>query len=205
MHRAVTYPLIAVVALSAEPAGMSALWLGIGLVLTSFIVEDAAIAAGVALATDGMMSWEAALIWVTAGIAIGDMLLYGLGYSARSVPWLRARYIDSRRDDGVRIRLERNLMTAVFLARAVPGLRLVTYTLCGFSGVPVFQFAALVAVACVAWTTGLFWLSSAIGQPLAVALGIPPAYAVAAVVIVIALTIPAARLVRRWMQKGSQP
>lgn len=184
---------------------MSALWLGVGLVLTSFVVEDAAIAAGVALATGGMMSWEAALIWVTAGIAIGDMLLYGLGYGARSIPWMRVRYIDSRRNDGVRLRLTRNLMTAVFLARAIPGLRLVTYTLCGFSGVPILQFAGLVAVACIAWTTGLFWLSSAIGHPLAAALGVPPAYTVAAVVIVLALTIPAARLVRGLMRKGSQP
>lgn len=166
-------------------------WLaGLGLVLTSFLVEDVAIAAGVALAAEGMMSWEAAFLWVAFGIALGDLMLFGLGFAARSVPWLRRRFIDNRAGDGVRDRLQTSLVTAVFVARAIPGLRLVTYTTCGFLNVSFVRFAALVVCACIVWTAGLFWLSSTIGHPIAEALGIPPAFAVAGVVIVIALAVP---------------
>lgn len=173
-------------------------WLaGLGLILTSFVVEDAAIAAGVALAASGMMSWEAAFAFVAFGIALGDLLLFGLGYGARSIPWLRRRYIDTPKSAGAGKRLETSLVTAVFLARAIPGLRLVTYTLCGFLNISFFKFLGLVVVACILWTAGLFWLSSTIGHPIAEALGIPPAFAVAGVVIVIALTIPAIRFIRR--------
>lgn len=179
-------------------------WLtGFGLVLTSFFVEDVAIAAGVALAAEGMMPWGAALLWVTFGIALGDLLLFGFGFGARSVPWLRRRYIDNRGDQALRNRLQTSLVTTVFLARAVPGLRLVTYTLCGFLDVPFFRFAGLVVLACLTWTAGLFWLGSTIGHPIAAALGIPPAFAVAAVVISIALLIPGFRLARRLMRRTS--
>jgi membrane protein DedA with SNARE-associated domain len=179
-------------------------WLaGLGLVLTSFLVEDAAIAAGAALAADGMMSWETAFLWVAFGIALGDLLLFGLGYGARSIPWLRKRFIDNRAGDGVRERLQSSLVTAVFIARAVPGLRLVTYTTCGFLNVSFPRFAALVVLACALWTAGLFWLSSTIGHSIAGALGIPPAFAVAGVVIAVALAVPAVQFILSRRKKAS--
>jgi membrane protein DedA with SNARE-associated domain len=193
---------VASVFLSAWP-GVDAefdMWFaGLGLILTSFLVEDAAIAAGAALAVEGMMSWQAAFLWVACGIALGDLLLFGLGYGARSVPWLRKRFIDNQASDGVREKLQSSLITAVFVARAIPGLRIVTYTTCGFLNVPFVRFAALVVCACAFWTAGLLWLSSTLGRSIAGALGIPPAFAVAGVVIVIALAVPAIQFaLKRW-------
>lgn len=179
-------------------------WLaGLGLILTSFLVEDAAIAAGVALAADGMMSWEGAFLWVALGITMGDLLLFGAGFGARSIPWLRKRFIDSHSGEGMRAKLQTGLVSAVFVARAVPGLRLATYTLCGFLNVPFLKFVPLVFVACFLWTAGLFWLGSTIGHPVAAALGIPPALAVAGVVIVIALLFPVVQFVLRRRGKSS--
>ncbi|MEO5669781.1 MAG: hypothetical protein ABIR26_03725, partial [Ramlibacter sp.] len=66
------------------------------LALTTLLVEDLAIAAGVALATQGAISWGLSLCAVGGGIAIGDLGLYGLGLAATRVPWLQRRYLGAK-------------------------------------------------------------------------------------------------------------
>jgi membrane protein DedA with SNARE-associated domain len=179
----------------AEPvqavlSGMAEPWLIVlALVLTTFLLEDVAIAAGAALATQGSLSWEWAFIGVAGGIALGDLCLYALGAGARRVPWLHRRYI---RDQGpwLREKLENRLLSAVLIARVVPGLRLLTYTFCGFLQVSLAPFAAGVALAVTLWTAGLFWLSTAIGQALTRSLQIPLPLAVALPVLLLALAFP---------------
>jgi membrane protein DedA with SNARE-associated domain len=73
--------LSSVVAVSTEP------WLLLpSLVLITFLLEDIAIAAGVALALNGTVSWEAAFAAVAGGIALGDLGLYGMGHLAIRIP-----------------------------------------------------------------------------------------------------------------------
>ena len=159
------------------------------LALTTLLLEDLAIAAGVALATQGAISWGLSLGAVAGGIAIGDLGLYGLGLAATRVPWLRRRYVGEK-SDWARNRIVRRLSSAVLVARVVPGLRLVTYTTCGFVRVPLLPFTAWVLVAVSLWTTGLYALSVAIGQTLAHTLGLPPAVAVALPILALALAFP---------------
>ena len=115
--------------------------IAVALALTTLLVEDVAIAAGVALATQGALSWGLSLVAVGGGIAAGDLGLYGLGLAATRVPWLRRRFIGAR-TDLVREHIVRSLGSAVLLARVIPGLRLLTYTACGFVRVSVFYFSA---------------------------------------------------------------
>jgi membrane protein DedA with SNARE-associated domain len=123
--------------------GMAAPWLIVlVLVLTTFLLEDVAIAAGAALATQGMLSWELAFAAVAGGIALGDVGLYACGLGARRVHWLRRKYIADRAP-WLQDKLQGRLPSAVLLARVVPGLRLVTYTLCG-------------CLCCLLWR-GLYW------------------------------------------------
>jgi membrane protein DedA with SNARE-associated domain len=61
------------------------------LALTTSLLEDLAIAAGVALATQGAISWGLSLTAEGAGIALGDLGLYGVGMLATRVPWLQRR------------------------------------------------------------------------------------------------------------------
>lgn len=189
--------------LSALPAWFEATLAGmatpaviaLALALTTLLLEDLAIAAGVALATQGTISWELSLAAVGGGIALGDLALYAMGLGATRVPWLRRRFVGDK-STWAREQLVRRLPSAVLLARVVPGLRLATYTACGFVRVPLLPFTAWVLVAVALWTLGLYGLSAAIGQTLAQHLGLPPALAVAIPVLVLAVAVPLVRHVR---------
>ena len=170
------------------------------LALTTLLLEDVAIAAGVALATQGAISWGLSLGAVGGGIAIGDLGLYGLGLAATRVPWLRRRYVGEK-SDWARNRIARRLSSAVLVARVVPGLRLVTYTTCGFVRIPLLPFTAWVLVAVSLWTAGLYALSVAIGQTLAHTLGLPPALAVALPILALALAFPGVRMARQRLRR----
>jgi membrane protein DedA with SNARE-associated domain len=165
------------------------------LALTTLLLEDLAIAAGVALATQGLISWELSLAAVGGGIALGDLGLYAMGLGATRVPWLRKRYVGDK-STWAREQIVRRLPSAVLLARVVPGLRLATYTACGFVRVPIVPFTAWVMLAVTLWTVGLYGLSAAIGQALAKHLGLPPAFAVAIPILVLAAAVPLVRHVR---------
>jgi membrane protein DedA with SNARE-associated domain len=169
------------------------------LALTTLLVEDLAIAAGVALATQGAIGWGLSLAAVGGGIALGDLGLYALGLGATRVPWLRRRYIGPK-SDWARGQIRQRLASAVLLARVIPGLRLATYTACGFVRVPFLPFVAWVLLAVALWTVGLYALSAAIGQALAHHLGVPPAMAVALPIVLLAVAVPVVRLARQRLQ-----
>lgn len=194
----------ALMALQAVLAGMAEPWvIALVLALTTLLLEDLAIAAGVALATQGVISWELSLLAVGGGIAIGDIGLYFMGRAGHRVPALRKRAL-SARSEWAREKLLRNLPSAVLLARVVPGLRLVTYTASGFLRIPLARFAAWVLLAVTLWTLGLYGLSVAIGHALAERLGLPPAVAVALPVVALTLAVPLWRAVRkRWFPSPS--
>lgn len=171
----------------ATPAAIA-----LALALTTLLLEDLAIAAGVALATQGLISWELSLLAVGGGIALGDLGLYAAGRGARRFAWLRRRF-SGRRSAWAHEQLRSRLPSAVLVARVVPGLRLATYTACGFLGLSVGRFTAWVLLAVALWTAGLFALSAAIGQALAEHLGVPPAVAVALPIVGLALAAPLLR------------
>ncbi len=169
--------------------------IGVVLALTTLLLEDLAIAAGAALAAQGIISWEWAMLSVGFGIAAGDLGLYGLGLAANRVPYLRRRLIE--RDGRVSragLHLQRRLAGAILLARVIPGLRLITYTACGFFRLPWWPFCAWVALAVAVWTVGLMAFGAWLGGPLGAALGLPAPVAVAIPILILALGLS---LIRR--------
>ena len=189
--------------LTAALNGMGEPWfIAVALILTTFLFEDIAIAAGVSLATQGALTWSAAFIAVAFGIALGDLLLYGVGVLARRVNWLKKRYIKSDSSSTLTERLHKNLFSAVLLARVIPGLRLLTYTACGFTRAPITPFTTLVSLAVVLWTGSLFWLSAAVGDALAEYIGIPKSIAVTLPIVLLALAFPLVRWLRNSFSKG---
>jgi len=177
--------------------GLAQPWvIGLVLALTTLLLEDVAIAAGVAVATQGALSWEWAFVAVAGGIALGDLGLYGLGMAAQRIGWLRRKYIEGREVRAGQV-LRRELAGSVLLARVIPGLRLLTYTACGFLRVPFLPFIAWVVLAVSLWTAGLFWFSSALGAVIAERWDVPVTLAVALPIVVLALMVPLVR----WLRK----
>lgn len=179
--------------------------IALALALTTLLLEDVAIAAGVALATHGSISWTASVLAVGGGIAIGDLGLYGLGLAATRLGWLRTRYVDAGRTDRVRDRLAARLPSAVLLARVIPGLRLFTYVACGFVRVPFGPFTAWVVVAVTLWTVGLYAIGVAIGDVVTRQLGVPAPLAVALPILLLAVAVPLWRHRVRPTSRGSLP
>lgn len=174
--------------------GLTAPWLiVVVLVLTTFLLEDLAIATGAALAAQGVLSWPLVFAAVAGGIALGDLGLYGLGYLARYLPWLRRRYLTPH-GPWLLHKLQSRLGHAVLLARVIPGLRLVTYTVCGAVNVPVAAFIGWVMLAVTLWTSTLFWISATIGRAIANSLHLPLALAAAIPIVMLVLLT---QLVRR--------
>ena len=136
----------------AALAGSAAPWaICAALVLTTLLLEDLAIAAGVAVAAHGALTWPLSFAAVAGGIAIGDIGLYGLGLAATRAGWLQRRFVPAR-CDWAREQLLRRLPSAVLLARVIPGLRVLTYTACGFLRVPLWPFGVWVSLAVLLWT-----------------------------------------------------
>jgi len=187
----------------AALAGMAEPWLVcLVLALTTLLLEDLAIAAGAAVAAQGLLSWSASFAAVAGGIAAGDAGLYALGLAAHRWPDLLRRRLPQA--DALRAQLGRRLASAVLLARVIPGLRLVTYTACGLLRVPFVPFGGWVLLAVSLWTAGLYALSAAAGQAITHAFGVAPAIAVAIPLAGLALAIPVVRSIRHARRGASR-
>lgn len=156
------------------------------LVFITFLLEDVAIAAGVAFAAQGTIGWSESIAAVAFGIALGDLGLYGSGVALRKWDWFNRRFF---RND--RSRLEHyaftKLPTTVILARVIPGMRLFAYTYCGYVRVPFKPFLFWVCLAVLIWTVSLYALCLSIGEQIAKVFHMPLSIAVMLPMIVFAL------------------
>jgi membrane protein DedA with SNARE-associated domain len=159
------------------------------LFVTTFLLEDVAIAAGVALAVDGGLGWGLTFLAVAGGIAFGDLGLYGLGKLSHKVAWIKNRYVSGRQFNAREL-ITSKLGSTIMLARAIPGLRLFTYVACGYLHVPLSPFAIWVALSVSVWTLALFAISAFFGHQITEITGIPASWTAPTVVVVIALLIP---------------
>ncbi len=153
-----------------EIAGRSPLLQGAAIIIGTFILEDGATAAAAMSVQSGGVHMPVALVSLYLGIVLGDVGLYGLGRLAFHVPWARALIPEQRQDRG-RQWLERHVFKVVFVARFLPGVRLPTYTACGFLGADLKKFTAAAIGATLIWTTALFLVSLRVGKLLVEHLG----------------------------------
>jgi membrane protein DedA with SNARE-associated domain len=129
----------------------------------TFILEDAATVVTAMQVQAGSLSLQIGLFSLYAGIVLGDLGLYGLGRLAASVPWLE-RFIPARRRDIGRDWLNSRLARVILVSRFLPGLRLPTYTTCGFLRTSFLVFTLAAVVATLIWTSLLFTISMKLGH-----------------------------------------
>jgi membrane protein DedA with SNARE-associated domain len=146
-------------------AGQQPLLQAAAIVIGTFILEDAATVIAAMQADDGKLSPALALAALYIGIILGDLGLYGLGRLSAKVPMV-ARMLPPHRTEAIRAWLDGRVFKVVLISRFLPGLRLPTYTTCGFVGANLRQFALAVVIATICWTTLLFGVSLRIGQVL---------------------------------------
>lgn len=144
-------------------AGHSALFQACAIIVGTFILEDAATVAAAMQVQQGALSPVLALVALYAGIVLGDLGLYGLGRLGAMIPWVE-RQLPPRRQETIRAWMSGRIFKVVLISRFLPGLRLPTYTTCGFvrADFRKFTLAAVIATSC--WTSLLFATSLRLGQ-----------------------------------------
>jgi membrane protein DedA with SNARE-associated domain len=144
-------------------AGHSVLLQSIAVILATFILEDAATVVAAMEAAQGTISIGVALGSLFVGIVLGDLGLYGLGRISTYIPWV-ARRLPPHRTEAINAWLQGRVFKVVFVSRFLPGLRLPTYTTCGFLGADLRQFTLAAVVATTCWTSMLFGVSLRVGN-----------------------------------------
>jgi len=144
-------------------ANHSAWFQAAAIIFGTFILEDAATVAAAMQVEDGALAAPLALASLYAGIVLGDLGLYGLGRLSAHVPWV-ARRLPPHRQETIRAWISGRIFKVVLVSRFLPGLRLPTYTTCGFVGANLRQFTTAAVVATLCWTSLLFGLSLKLGQ-----------------------------------------
>ncbi len=134
----------------------SALALGIGIVLLSYLLEDLAIVTAATLAVQEYLRVDLALLAIFIGIASGDLALYGLGWLSTRVRALRYHTIRHARSRRLARKLHQHGFTTLFVVRFVPGLRFVGFTLSGVLRLPLTTFLFAVLSATALWTALVF-------------------------------------------------
>lgn len=147
-------------------AGQNAWLQAVAIIGGTFVLEDAAtILAAIDAASGGIAVWLA-LVSLYAGVVLGDLGLYGLGRLATSVPLLR-RWVGEKRIRRGRAWLRHRpgrLIRVVLVSRFLPGMRLPTYTACGFVHAGFGQFALGATIGVLLWTSILFGVSMKLGS-----------------------------------------
>jgi membrane protein DedA with SNARE-associated domain len=137
----------------------------------TFILEDAATLLAAMQVAAGVLSLPLALGALYAGIVLGDLGLYLLGFLSAQHAWAK-RLVPPRRQDLGHSWVSQRVIPLVIVSRFVPGLRLPTYTTMGFLRAPLAKFTAAAIGATLIWTSGLFLVSLKLGTLLMRYLGI---------------------------------
>jgi membrane protein DedA with SNARE-associated domain len=137
----------------------------------TFILEDAATLLAAMQVASGALGLEVALGALYAGIVLGDLGLYLLGFLSGHHEWARRLVPARRRELGLEW-VRTKVFPIVVVSRFVPGLRLPTYTTLGFLRAPLVQFALAAIGATLVWTSGLFYISLRLGALMMRYLGI---------------------------------
>ena len=109
------------------------------LLFLPFAHEDFAILLGAYVVVNEIMPVALVALCIYGGMVASDFALYGVGASARHLPWLRRVAVDDRVRNFAET-LKRNLFGIVALCRVVPGVVFVGFVACGWARVPLPRF-----------------------------------------------------------------
>lgn len=139
------------------------------LVLGTLLSEDLTCVSAGLLAAAGKLPLPAGMLACAAGIWLGDVLLFGIGWMARSglLRWgWAARLVSGERLAVGERFLTRNGWQVLLATRFLPGSRLPMYLAAGALHYPPAKFMLILAIGAVVWTPPLCWLAMHVGMAL---------------------------------------
>lgn len=131
--------------------------------LTSFLHEDGGIILGGYLVLQHDLPFYVAGLALFAGLVTGDVVLYGFGAGARTIPWMR-QFLLRNPVEKARQWLTRNQTVTVVVCRLTPGLMFATYAACGFFRLSFRRFFVVTGLTAALYTPLMLWLAVALGQ-----------------------------------------
>lgn len=134
-----------------------------GIYFETFLQEDLAIVTGGLLVVKNELPLLVVAFTLFSGILTGDVIIYGLGYAARHIPWFH-RKLFSPKVESARKKIEGNIISTVALVRLMPGFLFPTYLACGMIGVSFIQFFLTTLATALVYTSALLALVIKLGD-----------------------------------------
>lgn len=135
------------------------------IIVTSYILEDAAIIGAALLVADSSLSYTLGLVAIFIGIVSGDLILYYLGSLGHKITWVHKK-LTSKKGLAIQQRFNQRAFLSVFVIRFIPGLRGIGYLVCGALRVNVFLFLLSILLASAIWCaliySAIYWLGDAL-------------------------------------------
>lgn len=140
------------------------MWLFWSVFFSTFVLEDAALISALSLSSVGMMSVQRAFLACFLGIAIGDLLVYALGaFFRRLTPSIKPTSRTGRLIKWFsEFKYSQTLTYMIVASRAIPGTRLPTYLLAGYTSYSLLKFSLLTAVSVFVWVLFAFTLGRSV-------------------------------------------
>ncbi len=137
--------------------------LAFALAAATFVTEDGALIAGSLLVGSGEANAYLTIGALAAGITIGDVGLYFLGWSARTSQFLRNKLPVKKSRPLRRWLLERET-PVLFTSRFTPGTRLITYVTFGFLKLSLIRFTVVMTISGILWVSTMVLFVSEVQQ-----------------------------------------
>lgn len=135
--------------------------------LATFIYEDGATLLAASLSASGSLDPWLAFLTTFLGIWVGDMGLYGLGFSFGHTT-VRSRWLQKHVRPESLARAEnwvaRRGSLALIMSRAIPGSRLPLYVAAGALRLPIRLFARTTAICSAVWVAAIFAIWRSVPQ-----------------------------------------
>ncbi|MFZ3230590.1 MAG: hypothetical protein WA160_10335 [Pseudobdellovibrio sp.] len=123
---------------------------------STFVLEDLALVGGLALVSQGKMTLQGAFTACFFGIAVGDMVLFGVGRTARhfqnSIRFFKKPWFQNKIQ---KVNFSK-LGTLIFSCRFVPGTRLPIYLGAGYFQYSAISFFLITMVSVLIWVSLAF-------------------------------------------------
>lgn len=124
----------------------------ISIFLGTFVLEDLALATGLALMNENKIGFETAFLACFLGISVGDIGLYFIGYLVSRFNFdKKYSFFKKYRATISKIKRSQALSYSIVISRILPGTRLPTYLASGYLRYPFINFFILTLISVFLW------------------------------------------------------